>query len=379
MIRAGIQTSGLRFIHRKKIFLRHMKSGRPLILLLLLLLMASSTMAQETDSVKAQPAPLQDTQPKPRPVDTSRRVVKPKPLPPKPLLDTLRADSVARDSALPVPAVVKAADSFAVSKVLPSVQLLFPVTLRYPTIYGSLVGGYMRQNERFNVTAPVQRKTALTRTVESKDWIFYFFCGLLLLVAFINIAFKKYFVDIFRVFFNTSLRQKQLREQLSQTPLPSLLLNILFCVSGGAFIFFTLRHYGIRTGLNPALELLAEAGLIAGIYLGKFIFVSLLGWMFDRRQAAENYLFTVFLVNKVAGLTLIPFTMLLAYVDKPAREVVITLAAITLGLFILMRLTKGFAAINGLRVGFIPYLVFVGAFDIVPTLLIYKVLMNIFV
>ena len=219
----------------------------------------------------------------------------------------------------------------------------------------------------------------LERTVEQKDWIFYFFCGLLLAVAFINLAFKKYVVDLFRVFFNTSLRQKQLREQLTQTPLPSLLLNMIFCVSGGAFIFFVLQHYNIRTGLHPAVELLVAAGVIAGIYFLKFIFVSLMGWMFDRRPAAENYLFAVFLVNKVAGLTLIPFTMLLAYGDGGTREVVLTLSAIILSVLALMRLTKGFAAINGLKVGLVPYLVFVGAFDIVPTMLVYKVLVSIFV
>lgn len=365
-------------IHRKKILLQGMKSGRSFFLLLTMLFLASVSMAQETDSIKppvvqvmdtAKPLPRQDTAPKP---------ARPKPQVPKPVSDSIRKDSLTKDSTTVV-TVQPRVDSFAVSKVLPSVRLLFPVTLRYPTIYGAEVGGYMKQNERFNVTAAVQKKKALERTVEQKDWIFYFFCGLLLAVAFINLAFKKYVVDLFRVFFNTSLRQKQLREQLSQTPLPSLLLNMIFCLSGGAFIYFVLRHYNIRTGLHPALELLAAAGLIAGVYLVKFVFVSLMGWMFDRRPAAENYLFAVFLVNKVAGLTLIPFTMLLAYGDRGTREVVLTLSVIILSVLALMRLTKGFAAINGLKVGLIPYLVFVGAFDIVPTLLLYKVLMSIFV
>lgn len=355
-----------------------MKSGRSFCLLLIMLFLVSVTLAQETDSAKPAPAPVQDTVVRVPRQDSTPKPVRPKPQPPKPAPDSLRRDTLAKDSVINTLAK-PAADSFAVSRVLPSVRLLFPVTLRYPTIYGAEVGGYMKQYERFNVTAPVQKKKALERMVEQKDWIFYFFCGLLLAVAFINLAFKKYVVDLFRVFFNTSLRQKQLREQLTQTPLPSLLLNMIFCLSGGAFIYFVLRHYSIQTGMHPGLELLAAAGLIAGIYFVKFIFVSLMGWMFDRRPAAENYLFAVFLVNKVAGLTLIPFTMLLAYGDRGTREVVLTLAAIVLSILALMRLTKGFAAINGLKVGLIPYLVFVGAFDIVPTMLLYKVLMNIFV
>jgi hypothetical protein len=365
-------------IHLKKILLQGMKSGRSFFLLLMMLFLASVTMAQETDSIKPIPAPVQDTNLRPQRLDSTPRPVRPKPKLPKPIVDSVRKDSVINDSVAIIPSR-PAVDSFAVSKVLPSVRLLFPVTLHYPTIYGAEVGGYMKQYERFNVTAPVQEKKVLERKVEQKDWMFYFFCGLVLAVAFINLVFKKYVVDLFRVFFNTSLRQKQLREQLTQTPLPSFLLNMIFCVSGGAFIFFVLRHYNIRTGLHPAVELLVAAGVIAGIYLVKFIFVSLMGWMFDRRPAAENYLFAVFLVNKVAGLTLIPFTMLLAYADGGTREVVLTLSAIILSVLALMRLTKGFVAINGLKVGLIPYLVFVGAFDIVPTMLVYKVLVSIFV
>ena len=44
-----------------------------------------------------------------------------------------------------------------------------------------------------------------------------------------------------------------------------------------------------------------------------------------------------------------------------------------------MRLTKGYMAISNLRINLIQYLVFVGAFEIIPAMLIYKVLLRVIV
>lgn len=275
--------------------------------------------------------------------------------------------------------VVQPTDTVSVSKRVLDANSMFPAVQGFPTVYGPWVGGYMKANERFNVTAPVKRVPMLLRVVENRDWIFYYYCSLLLLVAFVNLAFRKYFVDVFRVFFNTSMRGKQLREQLLQTPLPSLLLNLVFFLSGGAFIFFILRHYGMKTGYHPAVEILLAVALLAAVYLGKFIFVSMLGWMFDRRQAAEGYLFTVFLVNKVAGLVLLLMGLFMAYGDAGGRTATLTLTILLLSLLLLMRLTKGFMAISGLKINVIQFLVFVGAFEVIPALLIYKVLLRVIV
>lgn len=248
-----------------------------------------------------------------------------------------------------------------------------------PGVYGSYVGGYLLRDDIYHVAAPVRRVPVLLRTVEDRDWIFYFFCGVLLFMAFINLAFSKYLLDLFRVFFNTSMRQKQIREQLSLTPLPSLMLNILFCLNGSIFLFFVMQHYGINTGYLAAVQILLVAGCIASIYVGKYIIVTLLGWMFDKKQVSEQYLFTVFLVNKVVGIVLLPMALILAYGDRTTREVTLTLTVILLVILVIMRLTKGFLSISTLKINLVQYLVYVGAFELIPAMLIYKVLLRVIV
>ncbi len=89
------------------------------------------------------------------------------------------------------------------------------------------------------------------------DSVFYFLFGLLFYYAIIRLFFYKYLHNITTLFFRATMRQQQLREQLSQAPLPSLFLNILFVSTGGMFLAFVGRFYEIM----PEQNLLVVVGL----------------------------------------------------------------------------------------------------------------------
>ena len=69
------------------------------------------------------------------------------------------------------------------------------------------------------------------RETRTLDDLFYLLMGVLLLLAFIRSAFPRYFKNLFVLFFQTSLRQKQTRDQLLQDNLGSVFVNLLFIVS----------------------------------------------------------------------------------------------------------------------------------------------------
>jgi len=260
---------------------------------------------------------------------------------------------------------------------LKPVDSLFQVQ-QHPSVYGAYAGGIIAADSIFHAGAAALRVPMLVRKIENRDWVFYFYCALLLFLSFIQLAFDRYFADLFRVFFNTSLRQKQIREQLTQAPLPSLLLNILFFISGGAFIYFLLEHYSMNTEYPAAIEILFAIGGIALIYLGKFIFITLLGWIFDKRDTSENYLFNVFMVNKIAGLVLIPLGILLAYSSAGWKDVIITLTAILIAGLILMRMVRCYAAVSHpLKINPLHFIVFMGAFEVIPLLVIYRLFLRV--
>lgn len=208
----------------------------------------------------------------------------------------------------------------------------------------------------------------------SKDEIFYLISCLLLFLAFIKLVFSRYFKNIFRLFFQPSFRQKQTREQLQQNNLPSLLLNLFFIFSAGTYISFLLQYYHLIDISFWNLLLYTNASLLV-LYFGKFIFLSFAGWVFDVKEASEAYIFAVFLINKILGVILIPFTLLMAFSEPPVINISITISLLIILLLVIYRYLVSYPSVRReVKVSVLHFFFYICAFEIMPLLLIYKTL-----
>ena len=87
------------------------------------------------------------------------------------------------------------------------------------------------------------RLIVLERQWQGKEGVFYSIIALLLFFALAKNNFSRYLDDLFRVFFRTTLKQRQTRDQLMAAPLPSLLFNILYALSAALFITLLFKHF----------------------------------------------------------------------------------------------------------------------------------------
>lgn len=208
---------------------------------------------------------------------------------------------------------------------------------------------------------------------EGKEMIFYLIILLLLIFAIMRQAFPKYFSDLFRVFFRTTLKQRQISEQLIQTPLPSLLLNLFFVLSGALYISFVLQHYQLGPeGSFWMLFLYSCIGLSLA-YFVKFLGLKIAGWLFSMEEAANSYIFIVFVINKMIGILLLPFLLLLGFSEAPVYTAALTLSFCLVGAMLAYRVILTFAAVrNQVRVNLFHFFLYLCAFEIAPLLLVYK-------
>jgi MFS family permease len=263
-------------------------------------------------------------------------------------------------------------------------KVIFVDLSRFPTgdtslVYGKRVGPYIAKHPYYKTMNNALRMPALVRTPPDTDWIFYFFSACMIYLALIRMAFPKYFQDLFRVFLNSSLRQKQIREQLIQEPLPSLMLNIFFFFSGGLFLYFLAGHFGYTKGYAPLLALGFCILLLIVVYLVKYLVLQFMGWIFGKQPEAEIYTFIIFMVNKIAGLVLLPIAVILAFSGPRDYQPVIILGILLLLILLVYRLIRSYSAIyKSLRINQLHFLLFVFAFEAVPIMLLYKVLNNLF-
>jgi hypothetical protein len=208
------------------------------------------------------------------------------------------------------------------------------------------------------------------------EGMFYFLLCLLFYFGLFRLIFIKYLDNLNTLFFRVTMRQNQIREQLLQSPLPSLFLNILFVVSTGLFLSIVADYYNIVPGMNRWLLLLYCCLLVTAVYMGKFILLKMVGWMFNIRVATDTYIFIVFLVNKMMGIYLLPALLLMAFSKPPFLTVLITLTYVFILILFIYRFIIAYRPIrNEIKLTRFHFFIYLCAFEIAPLLLIYKVLL----
>jgi len=232
-------------------------------------------------------------------------------------------------------------------------------------------------NPSFNFTGKPVVEIYEVHHPNSKDGLFYLLVAILFYFALVRIFFEKYFNNLMTLFFRVSLRQQQIREQVLQTPLPSLLLNILFVISGGLFGCYLLRYSSIGQGIRFWVLYLFCMAALAAIYLVKFLVLKFVGWVFSISRATDIYIFVVFLVNKMLGIFLLPFLILITFSGDQVREVLITISLAMIFVMWAYRILAGYRPVrNEIKLAPIYFFLYLCAFEIAPLLLIYKVLLT---
>ncbi len=210
---------------------------------------------------------------------------------------------------------------------------------------------------------------------EGKDLFFYMVLALLIFFALIKNAFSRYLKDLSRLFFRSTIKHRQVKEQLMQAPLPSLLLNILFVLSGALFINLVLQHYGLGTNYNFWVLLFYSALALTGIYLVKFITLKICGWLFRLSETTDAYIFIVFTINKIVGIVLLPVIILLAFTKGSFNEVVLTASLVLVGGIFLYRFFLSYMSLHRqVKIQLFHFFLYLCAFEITPLLLINKLL-----
>ncbi len=236
---------------------------------------------------------------------------------------------------------------------------------------------FLKRNKYINTTTPFSL-IIKQKAQNGKEFLFYLLSIVIFLLALFKMFYAKYFNNIFRVFFNTSLRQNQLTDLLLQSKLPSLLLNILFVVSAGLYLWLLLNHYHMfKGGTNYAFIALSIL-FIGMIYIGKFLSLKLIGWISGMTAATDQYIFVIFLINKIIAIFLIPFIILLSFAPDGWINVIIVGSVCIIGILFLLRYLRSYGLLQSqLKINRFHFLLYIIGIEILPFLIIYKLLISV--
>ncbi len=214
------------------------------------------------------------------------------------------------------------------------------------------------------------------RNPQGKEELFYVLTSLVALIALARIIFPRYFVNMFSLLFQTSYRQKQAIEQLTNNKISSFMLNIVFIVSLAIYVtlIFDKNQY---VSFNFWILFGYCVAALTIIYVFKFVFLHFMGWIFNTEDAMESYSFVVFLSNKIVAIMLLPFIYVLAFTGGEIARVSLVITYFLLGIALFYRFFIVMSSLRTtLKVNPLHFFLYLCGVEILPLLLIYKAVVN---
>ena len=238
--------------------------------------------------------------------------------------------------------------------------------------YQELVHELLKKNKYISLSQKSVFFNHNKKQARGKEFSFYLISSFILLFGFFKVFYAKYFNNILRVFFNTSLRQSQLTDMLIQSKLPSLIFTIFFALISGLYLWLLLNHFKFITEANNKVLIFCVLS-VGIIYMIKFCVVKFLGWVTGMSDAADTYIFVIFLINKIVAVILIPFVILIAFTASAWIKSIIIFSFLLIGFLFLLRFFRTYSLLqHRLDISGIHFLLYIIATEIIPFFIIYK-------
>ena len=245
------------------------------------------------------------------------------------------------------------------------------------TLFNNQLEKLLSENRFINSDRKGVSPFVTERDPKSSDMNFYLLLFVFLFLGILKILFSKYFTNLIKVFFNSSLRQSQLTDQLLQEKLPSLFFNFFFVVVGGIYIFYLLVSFEIYTYNRYDIMLYCML-IVMIVYLTKFLILEILGWITGYKRDVKNYIFVVFLINKILAICLLPLIVVVTFASQPIRDGALVISYFVIGLMFILRYLRGFSVMHQtLKVSKFHFFLYIIALELMPIFLIYRLVLTI--
>lgn len=152
-----------------------------------------------------------------------------------------------------------------------------------------------------------------------------------------------------------------------------LILNFLLMAS----LFIWQASGVIFVSYMPPTSILWIALGLVGVYLVKIIAVRMLGFIFEMREAAQEYVYNIVLFNKALGLILFPVALCLAYARQIQPEWLVIAGLVCWGIVLVYRFIRlAWIGLSDRGVSILYIILYLCTLEILPFVVIIKVLIG---
>lgn len=246
-----------------------------------------------------------------------------------------------------------------------------------------IFSGFQVQSDNYflkpHELAPVHGEPILLKP-EQPFWLLVILLLIVGLMMAVRIFYRKSFLELISAFFSFRYSVQLIRDENILLQRATIVLTIIFTLTLALFLYQADVVSQWKLPFTPSgfNAYIFFALIISAIYAFKFMVLKIAGFIFDIAQEMETYVFTVFLINNMFGLLLLPVVVInFLYPSMPGIEAVSFSILGLACIFLLYRLVRGVLISRESPYHSSLYLFFyLCALEIAPLLVLVKVLVR---
>ncbi|MGC9342643.1 MAG: DUF4271 domain-containing protein [Bacteroidales bacterium] len=231
-------------------------------------------------------------------------------------------------------------------------------------------------NEEQTTTPDFPKTSDINREL-TPDWILYFSIAFLLILAWLRLIYTCFIVNVFKSAFNYQLALKVYNEPgIIQKRIFSI-LNIFYFLTSGIFFYLVFDYFDYHPmGLKNLKLLGIIITFLISYSLLRILLMKITGALFQREKLFSEAIFHNFLYNKIAGIILIPFILLIAYTRDIYNDIFVFTGLTAFVAVVLMRLIRLIIFIYKSVVLLFYFILYLCTLEILPVLVIIKLIFS---
>ena len=204
-------------------------------------------------------------------------------------------------------------------------------------------------------------------------WYFIFLFLLLGLFAWLRIYYGHILTQTLQAATNYQVTSKMFKNNsLLQNQLDGL-LYLFYFLSMAFLLYYSELKIGFKPyGLQGVLLYLFNVALLAGLFIGRVLVYNISGILFNQIRIVREYLYNMFIFNKLSGLVALPLVFLLVYTRGALQEVLFWLTFFVLSVILVMRLIRAVVYSYRKEVLIVYIFLYLCALEIAPLVLLYR-------
>lgn len=166
-----------------------------------------------------------------------------------------------------------------------------------------------------------------------------------------------------RMFKDNSILQKQLDN----------ILYVFYFLSTSLILYVAEIRFGLEPfGATGFSLFFINLVFLVMVFLARVVLINTAGFLFNRIRIYREYLFNMFIFNKLIGLSILPLLLFVVYTKGILQDILQWLTIATFLVLLLMRLLRGFVFSFKKDISIFYMFLYLCALEIAPLALLYR-------